>query len=104
MLKNFFEFFTVIFLVLENPNTPNLILKPPVPMVCLEYNLKDPNSLVGGMLNGQVSVWDTRKGPYPVEVSQIEESHRDPIRDVLWIASKSGSEFFSGSSDGQCKW
>lgn len=75
-----------------------------MPLVCLEYNLKDTNSLVGGMLNGQVSVWDARKGHDPVEISVIEESHRDPVRSIMWINSKSGSEFFSGSSDGTCMW
>lgn len=66
--------------------------------------MKDPHSLVGGMINGQVSVWDTRRGNSPIELSIIEESHKDPVRSVLWINSKSGSEFFSGSSDGMCKW
>ncbi|XP_044269333.1 dynein intermediate chain 3, ciliary [Tribolium madens] len=88
----------------ENPNLPLHILKPEHPIVCLEYNQKDPNSLVSGMFNGQVAVWDTRKGHEPVELSVIENSYRDPVHNVLWINSKSGTEFFGSSTDGQIKW
>ncbi|XP_050305470.1 dynein intermediate chain 3, ciliary [Anthonomus grandis grandis] len=88
----------------ENPNRPLLTLKPEYSCVCLEYNQKDPHSLVSGQLNGQVAVWDTRKGYEPVELSLIENSFRDPVHAVLWINSKSGTEFFSCSTDGQVKW
>lgn len=80
--------------VSENPNRPLLVFKPEVPIVCLEYNQKDPNSLVSGQLNGQVAVWDARRGSEPVELSVMEVTHRDPVRKVLWIHSKSGTEFF----------
>lgn len=80
------------------------MLKPPTASVCLEYNQKDTNSLVSGQLNGQVAVWDIRRGSEPVELSVVEQSHRDPVHNVLWINSKSGSEFFSSSTDGQVKW
>ncbi|GJQ68712.1 hypothetical protein Trydic_g17247 [Trypoxylus dichotomus] len=88
----------------ENPNVPLIVLKPPTASVCLEYNQKDTNSLVSGQLNGQVAVWDIRRGSEPVELSVVEQSHRDPVHNVLWINSKSGSEFFSSSTDGQVKW
>ncbi|XP_066256971.1 dynein axonemal intermediate chain 2 [Euwallacea similis] len=88
----------------ENPNRPLLTLKPEYPSVCLEYHQKDPHSLVSGQRNGQVALWDIRKGYEPVELSQIENSFRDPVYSVLWIHSKSGCEFFSASTDGQIKW
>ncbi|XP_069701576.1 dynein intermediate chain 3, ciliary [Periplaneta americana] len=88
----------------ENPNKPQLTLKPTVPIVCLEYNPKDINCLVSGMFSGQVAFWDVRKGSTPVDVSVLEPSHRDPVYNVLWINSKSGTEFFSSSTDGQVKW
>ncbi|RZC38774.1 dynein intermediate chain 3, ciliary [Asbolus verrucosus] len=81
------------FLISENPNTPLHTLRPEHPIVCLEYNQKDPNSLVSGQFNGQVAVWDTRKGHEPVELSVIENSYRDPVHNVLWINSKSGTEW-----------
>ncbi|KAG5893159.1 hypothetical protein JTB14_000420 [Gonioctena quinquepunctata] len=88
----------------ENPNRPNFTLKPEHSIVCLEYSQKDPHSLVSGQINGQVAVWDTRKGAEPVELSVIENSFRDPVHNVLWIHSKTGTEFFSSSTDGQVKW
>ncbi|KMY99050.1 uncharacterized protein Dsimw501_GD12783, isoform C [Drosophila simulans] len=88
----------------ENPNEPFLTLEPKVPCVCLEYNQKDPTSLVSGMYNGQVAAWDTRHGKLPVMISEREVCHRDPVNSVLWNNSKSGTEFFSGGSDGQVLW
>lgn len=72
-----------------------------MPIVCLEYNPKDLNCLVSGMFNGQVAFWDVRKGSTLVDMSALELSHRDPVYNVLWINSKSGTEFFSSSTDGQ---
>ncbi|TPX42236.1 hypothetical protein SeMB42_g02765 [Synchytrium endobioticum] len=89
---------------IENPNTPDQSLIPPNPLVCIKYNPKDPHVLVGGSYNGLVAYWDTRKGSYPVDVSAIEKSHRDPVYNVAWVQSKSGAEFFSTSTDGQVLW
>ncbi|RZF36013.1 hypothetical protein LSTR_LSTR005829 [Laodelphax striatellus] len=88
----------------ENPNKPELVLQPSVFIICLEYNPKDAHSLVSGLYNGQVAFWDTRRGGEPVETSRLYSSHRDPVSSVLWINSKSGTEFFSTSIDGQIKW
>lgn len=88
----------------ENPNRPLVTLKPQHPIVCLEYNPKDSHGLVSGHINGQVAVWDIRKSREPVELSLIENSFTDPVHKVLWIHSKTGTEFFSCSTDGQIKW
>ncbi|KFV15406.1 Dynein intermediate chain 2, axonemal, partial [Tauraco erythrolophus] len=89
---------------LENPNKPELVLKPSSPLVCLEYNPKDSHVLVGGCYNGQMAYWDTRKGGLPVEVSTMEVSHRDPVYGAVWLQSKTGTECFSASTDGQVLW
>jgi len=88
----------------ENPNKPEMTLKPVSPLVCLEYNPKDSYILVGGQYNGQVAYWDTRKGAQPVEMTPIEHSHRDPAYKVIWLQSKTGTECFSASTDGQVLW
>ncbi|KAJ3116690.1 Dynein intermediate chain 2, axonemal [Phlyctochytrium bullatum] len=88
----------------ENPNVPDQTLTPPSPLVCVAYNPKDPHILVGGSYNGLLSFWDTRKGPFPVDTSAIQKSHRDPVYNLSWVQSKSGSEFFSVSTDGQVLW
>ena len=51
-----------------------------------------------------IAYWDLRKGQYPVDSSLIEKSHNDPVFGLSWIQSKSGSEFFSASTDGKCLW
>lgn len=88
----------------ENPNKPELTLKPVSPLVCVEYNPKDSHVLLGGCYNGQIAYWDVRKGSQPVEMSPIEHSHRDPAYKAMWIQSKTGTECFSASSDGQVLW
>jgi len=75
---------------IENPNTPDQNLIPSSPLVSLKFNPKDPHILVGGSYNGLVGYWDTRKGPYPVDTSTIEKSHRDPVFNVTWVQSKTG--------------
>ncbi|XP_062507581.1 dynein axonemal intermediate chain 2-like, partial [Corticium candelabrum] len=89
---------------LEKPNKPEITLKPISPLVCLEYNPKDSHVLVGGCYNGLIGFWDTRKGSQPVEMSSIDHSHRDPVYKVRFLASKSGTECFSTSTDGQVLW
>ena len=37
-------------------------------------------------------------------MSPIEHSHRDPAYKAIWITSKTGTECFSASSDGQVLW
>ena len=38
----------------DNPNRPDTVLKPNSPMLCLDYNPKDPHTLAGGCYNGQL--------------------------------------------------
>ena len=85
----------------ENPIKPEMTLKPTSPLVCVEYNPKDAHILVGGQYNGQIAYWDTRKSSHPAEITLVEHGHRDPAYKVNWIASKTGAECFSASSDGQ---
>ena len=98
---------------LENPNAPEQTLTPTSPLVCIKYNPKDPHILVGGSYNGllcmffakdryfcpafncftALAYWDTRKGAFPVDTSPQEKSHRDPVYNVAWVQSKSGTTF-----------
>lgn len=88
----------------ENPNKPELTLKPPSMAVCIEYNPKDPNQILSGLHSGQVCIWDTRLGGVPTRFSPPDKSHRDPVHQALWIQSKTGTDFFSTSTDGIVKW
>uniref|UniRef100_A0A8C7M4L5 Dynein, axonemal, intermediate chain 2b n=1 Tax=Oncorhynchus kisutch TaxID=8019 RepID=A0A8C7M4L5_ONCKI len=63
---------------IEKSNKPEMTLKPVSPLVC--------------SYNGQITAyWDTRK----------EHSHRDPVYKVIWLQSKTGTDTFSASKDGQ---
>ncbi|NXO99771.1 DNAI2 protein, partial [Certhia brachydactyla] len=48
--------------------------------------------------------WDTRKGGLPMEMTPVEFSHRDPVYGAHWLPSRTGTECFSGSTDGQVLW
>uniref|UniRef100_A0A674PMN7 Dynein, axonemal, intermediate chain 2b n=2 Tax=Takifugu rubripes TaxID=31033 RepID=A0A674PMN7_TAKRU len=89
---------------IENPNGPELTLKPASALVCLDYNPKDSHTLLGGCYNGQITYWDTRRGSQPVETSALEQSHRDPVYKIIWLQSKTGTDAFSASTDGQVLW
>ncbi|ESN96476.1 hypothetical protein HELRODRAFT_156024 [Helobdella robusta] len=88
----------------ENSNHPDFTLKPPFPLCCLEFSPKDSHLLIGGLENGQVALFDTRKNSRPCELTHIESCHRDRVTKILWIASKIGTECFSASVDGQVMW
>ncbi|CAF3905248.1 unnamed protein product, partial [Rotaria sp. Silwood1] len=89
---------------IENPNKPELILKPNSSLSTVEFNQKDTYQILAGCLNGQVCIFDLRKGNTPVEQSLIEFSHRETVRNALWLQSKTGTEFFSAAADGKIYW
>jgi dynein intermediate chain 2 len=90
---------------IENSNKPEIVLKPPSSALCLEYNPKDSHIILGGLYSGQVCIWDVRKNAsLPTETTSPDISHRDPCHRALWIQSKTGTDFFSSSTDGTCKW
>ena len=70
------------------------------------WQAKEPDRGAGADLDSSFSFpayWDTRKGGLPVEVSAVEVSHRDPVYGAIWLQSKTGTECFSASTDGQVK-
>lgn len=83
-----------------NPNVPDFTMRTASQLCCVKYNEKDPNILIGGSYNGQVQFWDTRKNPTPVDATPIEFGHRDPVYDLDWLQSKTGTEALSLSTDG----
>ena len=42
-----------------------------------------------------------RKGSGAIDTSPIEKSHRDPVYDLAWTQSKTGTECATVSTDGQ---
>jgi dynein intermediate chain 2 len=48
----------------------------------------------------QICWWDSRKGGNPEGISPLEHSHIDPVYKTIWLNAKTGTEFFTGSTDG----
>ncbi|GBP14928.1 Dynein intermediate chain 2, axonemal [Eumeta japonica] len=88
----------------ENASQPHMTIEPFSTLLDLKYCPKDPCLLVGGLVTGQVGVWDTRVGGQVLRFCPPHVAHRDLVRSVQFIAAKSGREFFSGGADGCCKW
>lgn len=80
---------------------PYFTIESPRPITTIEFHHRDGLLLAGGLMNGQVAIWDMRKGFTNVGISEIRNGHRDPILSLKWIQSKTNSEFMTGSSDGQ---
>ncbi|XP_020281001.1 dynein intermediate chain 3, ciliary-like isoform X1 [Pseudomyrmex gracilis] len=89
---------------IDDPNKPWMTLEAPSATVVNEFNPRDPSVLVSGLTSGQVCSWDIRTGTTPVQTSHRQFSHRDFTTTVKWIATKSNTEFFSGSTDGRAMW
>ncbi|CAG9786152.1 unnamed protein product [Diatraea saccharalis] len=65
---------------------------------------KDPEIIIGGLQNGTVCVFDARTNKKAIGYSSVYKSHREPVTALLYIHSRTQTEFFSGSPDGQCLW
>lgn len=88
----------------QKPNAPETTLVANSPLCSLRFNPKAPDALVGGCYNGLVCHFDRRKSNKPCATSMIETSHHDPVYDVKWTQSKTGTMCVSCSTDGQMLW
>lgn len=88
----------------ENANYPEMTITPPCALLDLQYNPREQTTLAGGLMNGQVAVWDRRRGGDAQLMCPPHTAHRDLVRNVLFINAKSGQEFFSSGPDGAVKW
>lgn len=83
---------------------PFMKLNSPSSLLQLEYNKRDAFIIAGSRADGTINIYDTRAGNDSQINSQIEFSHKDYISGLLWIHSKNGTEFFTGSRDGFIMW
>eukprot|EP01066_Platyproteum_vivax_P017035 Platyproteum_vivax@DN7285_c0_g1_i1.p1 len=92
-----------------NPNVPLTELSSGCgsPLTCVAFNLRSPEVIAGGCYNGLIQVWDLRKkGTQPVNKSEIQTSHYDPVYDFSWLQqSKSAAlDCVSVSTDSHVLW
>lgn len=52
----------------------------------------------------QIGYWDMRKGNSPIDLTPVDVCHRDPVYDLAWLQSKTGTEFMTTSTDGMVMW
>ncbi|CAK1547205.1 unnamed protein product [Leptosia nina] len=64
----------------------------------------NPDILVAGLENGTINIFDIRNNQDAVSKSSVYNSHKGPITGLLYLHSRTNSEFFTGSPDGQCLW
>ncbi|XP_026753346.2 dynein intermediate chain 3, ciliary-like [Galleria mellonella] len=79
-------------------------LQPDGPCWQLACSPIHPELLIGGLANGVVNVFDIRESANAISRSTIYNSHRGPITALLFTHSRTNTEFFTGSPDGQCLW
>lgn len=71
----------------------------------LAYNHKNTSQIGFGCYNGRVGCWDPRSNKKDaVLMSNVENSHHEPVVDLIWMSSKAGNEFVTCSTDGQVLW
>lgn len=89
---------------IENQNEPIHKLHSSHPCWKLACSPVDPEVVICGLENGTVCVFDIREGCNPVLSSSIYNSHTQPITGLLYTHNRTSTEFYTGSSDGQCMW
>jgi len=88
----------------NQPNTPDAEMTAQSPLTCCVYNPRSSDHILGGCYNGLLGFWDLRKGSSPVAMTDVKDSHHDPVYDVSWTQSRTGYDCCSLSTDGYIKW
>lgn len=88
----------------NQPNAPEAELTAQSPLTACVYNPRSSDHILGGMYNGLLGFWDLRKGSSPVAMTDVKDSHHDPVYDVFWTQSRAGYDCCSLSTDGKILW
>lgn len=89
---------------INNKTEPLVKLQPEYSCWQIACSPVEPDVLITGLENGTVSVHDIRAGTQSVANSSIYNSHRGPVTSLLYTHSRTNTEFFTGSTDGNCLW
>ncbi|XP_025198172.1 dynein intermediate chain 3, ciliary-like [Melanaphis sacchari] len=84
--------------------SPHFMIESLSPVTMIKFHHRDGQLLAGGLMNGQVALWDMRKSTTNAGISEIRNGHRDSILCLQWIQSKTNTEFLTGSNDSQIIW
>ncbi|XP_037964612.2 dynein intermediate chain 3, ciliary [Plutella xylostella] len=89
---------------IEYPNDPESEFEPPVPCWQIVCPPMMPTTVIGGLKDGTICVFDIREQKTPVAKSPLHLAHRDPVTVLSFMGSRLNNEFFTGSTDGRCLW
>ncbi|XP_075973543.1 dynein intermediate chain 3, ciliary-like [Anticarsia gemmatalis] len=89
---------------LHKQTEPILSISPEYPCWQLVCSPVSPELFICGLENGTVCVFDVRHGKKAVSSSSVYNSHRESVTSLRYQYSRTHSEFFTGSTDGQCLW
>eukprot|EP01062_Namystynia_karyoxenos_P052998 TRINITY_DN4270_c0_g2_i2.p1 TRINITY_DN4270_c0_g2~~TRINITY_DN4270_c0_g2_i2.p1 ORF type:complete len:725 (+),score=196.38 TRINITY_DN4270_c0_g2_i2:155-2176(+) len=81
-------------------------LRAPCDVARAVYNKHNGNLVLGSMYNGQVCIWDTRKGPAPVQLTPLTmDSHTHPVFGMEVVGTANSHHLATLSTDGRfCTW
>ena len=88
-----------------NPLSPLVRICPSSALVSVEYSRREASSLAGGCLSGDLVLVDTRQGGLPHTTVTPPGSRGDPVTDLAWLNTKTGTELLATLGDGRVvKW
>ncbi|XP_037347351.1 cytoplasmic dynein 2 intermediate chain 2 [Talpa occidentalis] len=89
-----------------NPRQPSVVVEVPSAVMCLAFHPTQPSHIAGGLYSGEVLVWDTGRPEDPLlwRTGLTDDTHTDPVYQVLWLAEPRHSHRFqllSVATDGK---
>ncbi|KAL6779670.1 DIC2 [Auxenochlorella protothecoides x Auxenochlorella symbiontica] len=83
------------------PRVAAALLPPSAPLTALAHSPRDGATLCAGQANGQLLVFDARRGPGAVAATAPGRSR---LAHLLWTQSKTGSEVMACTGEGSVEW
>ncbi|XP_033150301.1 dynein intermediate chain 3, ciliary [Drosophila busckii] len=87
----------------ENPIKPLYFYDSNEVIKCAKICPKEESNMIGGTYTGKVCIWETFESGYPTSRCPMEAAHRELCSSVVWVHSKTNTEFYSASLDGSIK-
>ncbi|KAI0978882.1 hypothetical protein GJ496_005373 [Pomphorhynchus laevis] len=89
---------------LDYPSQPYEILYPMFYLTTIEFNKQNHYQLIGGMTNGQTSIFDIRSKANAVSRTSDQHKHTSPVNSACWVQSRTNQEFLSSSAESAIMW
>ncbi|KAG3288116.1 cytoplasmic dynein 2 intermediate chain 2 [Ictidomys tridecemlineatus] len=89
-----------------NPPQPSAVVEVPSAVLSLAFHPTQPSHIAGGLYSGEVLVWDMSRSEDPLlwRTGLTDDSHTDPVCQVLWLQEPRHSyrfQLLSAAGDGK---